>query len=121
MSTLIQQAEVTRAERDVLHAYLLPVYPQAAAEVETNPVVRRCVMEFAACLLAQRSIAATRTGAKTKTSDKSSTPTADDIRQQYAYDCHAALEDVRALEGANAKAKVRDICNIYFETNFFHA
>lgn len=121
ISSLIAQAQITRAEQDVLRAYIVPVYPNAAQDVETNPVIRRAVMTFTELLLAERSIFVTRAGSKTKQTEKSYTPTRSELLQQYANDCHAALQDVRALEGSISGANVNDICGVYFKSNYFNS
>ena len=121
VSSLIAQAQITRAEQDVLRAYIVPVYPNAAQEVEINPVIRRAVMTFTELLLAERSIFVTRAGSKTKQTEKSYTPTRSEILQQYAPDCVAALNDLRALEGVVSDAKINDICGVYFKSNYFNS
>ena len=119
VSVQIEQATLTRAERDVLAAYLLPIYPKAADEMTSNQVVRNCAMPLVSCLLAQRSVASTRVGGKTKQTEQSNAATQDDIRRQYAQTCHLQLEALRRLDGADKKAQINDICGIYFATNYF--
>ena len=120
VSSLIAQTAIDKAEADVMRAYIIPVYPTAPEE-PTNAVVKRCTMEFASLLLALRSIFVTRAGSKTKQTEKSYTPTRAEILQQYASDCVAALNDLRALEGAYSGAKVNDICGVYFKSNYFNS
>lgn len=118
LSNLIDQAAITRAEDDVRRAYLVPLVGQTAADDETNSVVRAAVMGLAFLLLAQRQTAATRVGGKQKDTPESRTPSRSEITSEHAANCHALLQSVRALDGANAQAKITDICGIYFRSNF---
>ena len=118
LSNLIDQAAITRAEGDVRNAYLVPIVGQTAAEDNTNSVIRDAVMGLAFLLIAQRQTAATRVGGKQKDTPESRTPSLSEINAEHAAVCHALLQNVRALPNANAKAKVTDVCRIYFKSNF---
>lgn len=119
-SAFIEQSAISRAEDDALTAYILPVYPNAKEELQTNDTLRKAVMSFAALLVAQRSVSNTRAGAKTKQTNESMTPTAIDILRQYSATCAMRMREVRALEGAKKDAKINDICGIYFKSNYFY-
>lgn len=115
MSSLIEQAEIDRAEREVTAAYIVPI----AGETETpSEVQKNAVGNLAFLLLLQRSIFLTRAGAKTKTGYNSQETDAWAKLQQAATSCHLALEQLRNAEGANKDADVMDICKIYFKSNF---
>lgn len=115
LSALIEQAEIDRAEADVIAAYISPI--KGGAEIAQG-IVDAVTANLAFLLLLQRSVFATRAGAKTKTGYNSADVDAWAILQQEAASCHLALESLKTQEGANADAEVIDICRIYFKTNF---
>lgn len=117
VSAQIEEAEIVRAEKDVLQAYILPILPNA--DPATDEVVRSAVMAFAFLLLLQRSIFATRSGAKEKTTPQSQTADLWNLLAQMASTCHLKLDAVRQKTGADMKAEVQDICGIYFSTHYF--
>lgn len=117
LSALIEQAEIDRAEADVTAAYINPI--KGEAEIAQG-VVEAVTANLAFLLLLQRSVFATRAGAKTKTGYNSADVDAWAILQQEAASCHLALETLKTQAGANADAEIIDICKIYFRTNFFN-
>lgn len=96
-------------------AYVSPIVGEATIPAEVREAA---VGNLAFLLLLQRSVFATRSGAKVKTGYNSADASAWDILQQEAASCHLQLETLRNQEGANADAEVTDICKIYFKTNF---
>lgn len=117
LSTLIEDAVIERAEREVTEAYVTPIVgdaqvPQAAIE--------RAVGQLAFLLILQRTIFATRAGAKVKMGYNSQDADVWSKLQQESAACHAALENLKRQEGANKNAAVLDICKIYFSTNFLY-
>ena len=117
MGSLIDDAAIERAERDVTDAYVAPVV--GTAEVDTS-VRERAVGNLAFLLLLQRTIFATRAGAKIKTGYNSQEADAWAKLQQEATSCYLALEVLKSQPGVNPDANVTDICKIYFSTNFIH-
>lgn len=117
LSAQIEESEIARAERDVTAAYVSPIIGEATIPVEVREAA---VGNLAFLLLLQRSVFATRSGAKVKTGYNSADASAWDILQQEAASCHLQLETLRRQEGANADAEVTDICKIYFKTNFLN-
>lgn len=116
LSAQIEEAEIARAEADVAAAYVAPIVG-TAANVPAD-MVQKTVGNLAFLLLLQRSIFATRAGAKVSAGYNSQSASAWDVLQQEASACHLALETLRKQPGANANAEVCDICKIYFKTNF---
>lgn len=117
LSTYTSQAAVTRAEQDVCKAYIAPILPKYNAETEP---VRSAIMALAFLRLQQSSLAQTRAGAKQKQTAQSNTPSAEDVLNNSASTCAIHLKALRQIEGANADAKVDDICKIFFVSQFFH-
>ena len=111
ISSLISDAAIARAERDVTNAYITPIIGDA--EVSTE------VRERAIGIL-QRTIFATRAGAKVKTGYNSQEADAWAKLQQEATSCHLALDVLKKEPGVNPDAHVTDVCKIYFSTNFFN-
>lgn len=115
LSAQIEDAEIARAERDVANAYVMPI----VGDVKVSSEAREDVIgNLAFLLMLQRSVFATRAGAKIKTGYNSQDAGAWDLLQQCATACHLALETLRQQPGVNADAEVCDICKIYFKTNF---
>lgn len=117
LSAQLEESEIARAERDVTAAYVLPIIGEATIPAEVREAA---VGNLAFLLLLQRSVFATRAGAKVKTGYNSADASAWDILQQEAASCHLQLEKLRKQEGVNADAEVTDICKIYFKTNFLN-
>lgn len=115
VSSYIDEATIDRAERDVRAAYIAPIV--GAAEIPDEQL-QPIVANLAFLLLLQRTIFATRAGAKTKTGYNSADADAWAKLQQEATACHLKLETLRTFPGVNTTAKVQDICKIYFKTNF---
>ena len=118
MSSLISEAAISRAETDVTDAYITPIV--GSAEVSTD-VVQRATGCLAFLLILQRTIFATRAGAKVKTGYNSVEADAWAKLQQEATACHLALETLKTQPGVDREAKVTDICKIYFSTNFLYS
>lgn len=117
LSSLIEQTEIDRAERDVINAYVLPIENGTTAPAAVREAT---IGQLAFLLLLQRTLFLTRAGAKTKTGYNSQEADAWAKLQQEATSCHAALETLKAQAGANPDAKVTDICKIYFKSNFIN-
>lgn len=115
VSSLIEQTEIDRAERDVIAAYVVPIENGATIDVTVRENV---VGQLAFLLLLQRTLFLTRAGAKTKTGYNSQEADAWAKLQQEATSCHEALETLKAQAGANPNAQVVDVCKIYFKSNF---
>lgn len=114
MSSQIDQAEINRAEADVIKAYVDPIVNGATVPTATR---ENAIGNLAFLLLLQRSTFVTRAGAKIKTGYNSQSAGDWDQLQDAAMSCHAALVELRNAAGAR-DAKVVDICKIYFKTNF---
>ena len=119
LSSLIEQAVVTRAEKDVLAAYIVPLLGSTPtqAESEAEPL-KTAIMSLSFLLVQERSAVATRAGGKTKQTPQSNTPTREELLQQNAPSCVRALQAI-----ANGKNPVRvcsDICGVFFTTNTFY-
>ena len=116
VSTLLDQSEIDRAERDVTDAYVTPIVGSADVPTDTVESVTGCLAHL---LLLQRAIFATRGGAKIKTGYNSTEADAWAKLQQEATSCHLALQTLRLAAG-NMTAEIVDICKIYFKSNFFN-
>lgn len=114
MSSQIDQAEIVRAEKDVIKAYIDPIVNGATVQTEMR---ENAIGNLAFLLLLQRSTFVTRAGAKFKTGYNSQNAGDWEQLQDAAMTCHVALEALRNAAGAK-NAKVTDICKIYFKTNF---
>lgn len=118
LSQLIDQAVITRAENDVISAYLVPLLGHVPTEGEkAAEPVKTAFMGLSFLLIQQRSITATRAGAKTKLSEQSNTPTYDDLLRQSAPTCVRYL----SMIDEDAYKKVSDICRVFFTTNYFYS
>lgn len=120
LSMLIEQAIIDRAENDVCAAYILPLLGHEPSEGEKGAEpVKTAIMSLSFLLVQQRSLTATRAGAKSKLSAESNSPTYDDILRQNAPSCVRAL---RAITSDKKPHKVcRDICRVFFTTNYFYS
>lgn len=120
LSQLIDQAVITRAENDVVAAYIVPLVGSTpTAEEQATEPLKTAIMSLAFLLVQQRSSTATRAGAKSKLSEQSNTPTYDDILRQNTPSCQAALKALNA--DAEPYKVCSDICRIFFVTNHFYA
>lgn len=116
VSSYIEQATIDRAEADVMMAYIEPI---VGTHTDTK-VAMDAKANLTFLLLLQRTLHATRAGAKVKTTAQSNEATAWDKVQQEAASCHLKLEALRKSEGAIANARIEDICKIYFNTNYLN-
>lgn len=119
LSQYIDQASVTRAEADIMQAYIVPLlgHSPTAEELATD-VIKEALMSCAFLLIMQRSAVATRAGGKVKQTPQSFTPTYDDVLRQNAPTCALKLE---TLAGTPLVSKrVQDICGIFFTSSFSH-
>ena len=115
LSSLIDDAEISRAEREVTEAYITPIVGSATVD---ESVLKNAVGNLAFLLILQKTLFATRAGAKVKTGYNSQEADAWAKLQQEATSCHLALETLKKQNGVNADAEVIDICKLYFKTNF---
>ena len=115
LSSLIDDAEISRAEREVTEAYITPIVGSATVD---ETVLQNAVGNLAFLLILQKTLFATRAGAKVKTGYNSQEADAWAKLQQEATSCHLALETLKKQNGVNADAEVIDICKLYFKTNF---
>ena len=118
LSQVYDQAKVTRAENDVVAAYIVPLVGHVPTAVEraTEPL-KTAIMSLSFLLIQQRNAVVTRSGAKVKLAEQSSTPNADDVLRQNAPSCAAAL---RAIAGGKKPYKeCSDICGIFFSSYYF--
>lgn len=117
LSQLIDQAIITRAEKDVVSAYLVPLLGHTPTEQEkAAEPVKSAFMGLSFLLVQQRSATATRSGAKLKLAEQSTTPSYDDLLRQNAPIIVAYLNKI----DADAYKKVSDICRVFFTTNYFY-
>ena len=117
MSSYVSDAAIARAERDVTDAYVTPIVGNANVSKE---IKERAIGNLAFLLILQRSIFATRAGAKFKTGYNSMEADAWAKLQQEATSCNLQLEILKEQPGVNPDAHVTDICKIYFSTNFLY-
>lgn len=119
LSIQIDQEVVDVAVADVMAAYITPI---AGSEVDTDEdVVKAAILYLSFLLIMQRRAVATRAGGKEKQTAQSTTPTQAELLQQYARTCDMRLQVLRNSDIAvDADADVRDICGIYFKTNYFY-
>lgn len=116
LSLHVEQSDIDRAEREVTAAYCKPLAPKLDA---TNEAYKNAVMNLAFLWLLQHSLFGTRSGAKGVQVTSAITPTNADVLRDCAYDCHFALQSLRADANTPEKIRVDDICRIYFSTNYF--
>lgn len=114
VSSLIDQSTINRAEADVRQAYVTPILGAEAAGDDVDMAVGN----LAFLLVLQRSIMATRAGAKIKNTQTSQNAETWAIVAQECASCHQRLEMLRAKPEADSRAEVFDICKIYFKSNF---
>lgn len=115
-----EQAIIDRAERDARLAYIVPIVGENTPE-EHAGVIADALANLAFLVMLQRNVFVTRSGAKMKQTDDSRDADGLDVLQNMAHTCDMKIQALRALPGANATAKVTDICRIYFRTNFFNS
>lgn len=112
------QAQIDRAEQDVMSAYVLRILP--GADPSQDQDVARTVADLAFLLLSRRNTFVTRSGAKEKTGVNSYSVSAEASLSEMASTCKLRLEELGKKPGAVSDAKVRDICKIRFTSNYFH-
>lgn len=112
ISAQLLQAEIDRAEREVVEAYIAKVAPAYSL---TDADVKEAVMQLAVILLLQRHAVATRSGGKNKQSPNLSSdgwPNQGDVEN-----ADRLLRKVQTENGLTSKL-VDDIAGIYFRTQF---
>lgn len=119
-STLVEQPIITRAESDVVAAYIIPLCGIAPTEDEraVEPL-KSAIMGLSFLLIMQRNSTETRAGVKTKLSEQSTTPTYEDVLRQYSPSCVSALQ--RVAPGVSPWKVCSDICGVFFKTNYFYS
>ena len=111
------QEMIDRAEREVKDAYITPILP--GADFENNDV-KSCLADLAYMRLLQLTLFVTRSGAKEKFGTNSANASADAKYYEVGMVAAAAVDKIRLMPGANATARVNDICHIFFKNNFFY-
>ena len=113
LSQYIEQASVTRAEADIMQAYIVPLlgHSPTAEELASAPV-RAALMNLAFLAVA------TRAGGKQKMTAQSTTPTYEDVLQQNAPVCVMKLQTLAGTE--KVRKKVNDICGLFFVSRYFN-
>ena len=112
VSGQVLQAEIDRAEREVVAAYIAKVAPAYSL---TDADTKEAVMQLAVILLLQRHAVATRSGGKNKQSPNLSSdgwPNQGDVDN-----ADRLLRKVQTEKGITSKL-VDDIAGIYFRTQF---
>lgn len=119
VSLQVSQAEIDRAERDIIYAYIAAIYPigdplqpgYPQPEVvsqfidavkkddwsEGFEVLYRCFAVLVVLLLAQRGILSTRGGGKLPTAAGATTPAGDDMLRQYSAEAAMYIERVKTV------------------------
>lgn len=116
ISTHISQAVIDRAERDVVSAYISII---DAAGVVSEDDKRPAMMELAYTLALQRSIFATRSGAKEKTTPQSYTADRWALLSQQSATAAMRLKQLADKAGAKDwESKVYDICGLLYKTQY---
>ena len=111
------QEMIDRAEREVKAAYIAPILPSADY---TKDEVKQCLADLAFMRLLQLTLFVTRSGAKEKFGDHSASASNDAKFQEQGRVAANAVDTLRLMPGANATAKVNDICYLFFKSNFFY-
>ena len=112
VSGQVLQAEIDRAEREVVAAYIAKVAPAYSL---TDADTKEAVMQLAVILLLQRHAVATRSGGKNKQSPNLSSdgwPNQGDVDN-----ADRLLRKVQTEKGITSKL-VDDIAGIYYRTQF---
>lgn len=144
LSLQVPQADIDRAEQDAIVCYYLPllgIYDQSGADIDAlradllsdsswsgeKYCVARAIAGVAFLLLLQRTQYATRSGAVVPTAEGATTQSGWDTLAMAAKDCAIYVGNMQRYLSEQAEnpqavmtAKVRDICGIYFSTNFFY-
>jgi len=111
------QEVIDRAEREVKVAYVDPILPNADYD---NAGVKQCLADLAYMRMLQLTLFVTRSGAKEKFGDHSANASNDAKYYEQGMVAAQAVDVLRAMSGANAAAKVNDICHLFFKSNFFY-
>ena len=120
LSNQVEQASVTRAESDVVAAYIVPLIGHTPTEEErAAEPLKKAIMGISFLLLQQRNSTETRAGAKIKMTEQSTTPSYEELLRESAPSCVAALQ--RVAPQAKAWKVVSDICGLFFKTNSFYS
>lgn len=120
LSNQVEQAAVTRAESDVVAAYIVPLIGRTPTEGErAAEPLKTAIMGISFLLLQQRNSTETRAGAKIKMTEQSTTPSYEELLRESAPSCVAALQRVAPQE--KAWKVVSDICGLFFKTNYFYS
>lgn len=117
VSTEGTQEVIDRAEREVKAAYVQPILPGADYD---NKDVMQCVADLAYMRMFQITTFVTRSGAKEKYGTNSASASNDAKFYEQGMVAASAVDRLRQMEGANADARIDDICHIFFVNNFFH-
>lgn len=117
LSARITQAVIDRAETDIQQAYITPLQ---GTLLDNNAAVVDAKANLVYLLICQRSIIATKAGAKIKTTDTSTIATSEENVSEMGAVCKMKLDILRATDGANSAGEVTDICKIYYKTNYFN-
>ena len=114
LSTLVEQPAIDKAEADITAAYLNPI----ATRTEDNKrEYDAAMMELAYLLVLQRSIVATRAGAKEKTSAQSVSAERFNVQVQQAGACQMRIGQLAQKAGVQKPWRlVTDICKIYWKS-----
>lgn len=117
MSVHISQAIVDRAERDVQQAYIEPLGVEV--DTESDGIGRETLMQLAHTLCLQRTIFATRSGAKEKQTPQSQQADRWAVLSEDAGTCAMKMQRLADELGvAHWWDKVTDICGILFKTQY---
>ena len=114
MSVQIDQSAIDRAEADVRSAYLDPI----GSRTEDNGCeYDDALMQLAYTLVLQRSIVATRAGAKEKTTAQSVSAERYNVQVQQVAACQFRLNQYAVKNGVEKPWRlVTDICRIYWKS-----
>lgn len=114
VSMQIEQAAIDRAEADVIAAYLDPV---GSRNEDNQREYDEALMTLASTLILQRSIVATRAGAKEKTTAQSVSAERYNIQVQQVAACQFRLSQfARKCNVDKPWRLVTDICHIYWKS-----
>lgn len=117
LSANVAQAVIDKAEKDVLQAYIAPI--DADADTTSEGIARDTLMELAYLACLQRSIFATRSGAKEKQTPQSNTATRWDVLSQQSAICAMRLRAfAEQAQVKDYRKRIVDICGIFFNTNY---
>lgn len=118
MSPYISQAIIDRAERDVMQAYIEPI--DEDADTESEGIGRETLMQLTYTLCLQRSIFATRSGAKEKQTAQSQQADRWAVLSECAATSIMKLDLLAASAGVkNWQRVIVDICGLMYKTQYF--